>query len=80
MMIERVLPLRQLFDNTRTQRRIKSSIEKRAPIAQTLDIVSNLKAQDRMKTIASKPELIVPGHDALVFVKFPSKGRVATIR
>jgi len=56
------------------------NLEKRAPIAQTLDIVSNLKAQDRMKTIASKPELIVPGHDALVFVKFPSKGRVATIR
>ncbi|HKP30000.1 MAG TPA: N-acyl homoserine lactonase family protein, partial [Gemmatimonadales bacterium] len=56
------------------------NLEKRAPIAQTLDIVSNLKAQDRMRTIASKPELIIPGHDALVFTKFPSKGRVATIR
>jgi hypothetical protein len=24
---------------------------------------SNLRAQDRMKTIATRPELIVPGHD-----------------
>jgi hypothetical protein len=56
------------------------NLEKRAPIAQTLDIVSNLKAQDRMKTIASKPELIIPGHDALVFTKFPAKGRVAAIK
>lgn len=56
------------------------NLEKRAPIAQTLDVVSNLKAQDRMRTIASHDELIVPGHDALVFVKFPTKGRVAQIR
>jgi len=56
------------------------NLEKRAPIAQTLDVVSNLKAQDRMRTIASKPGLIIPGHDALVFTKFPSTGRVATIR
>ena len=56
------------------------NLEKRAPITQTLDVASNLRAQDRMKTIASKPELIVPGHDALVFTRFPGKGRVATIR
>ena len=56
------------------------NLENRAPIAQTLDVVSNLRAQDRMRTIATVPELIVPGHDALVFVKFPSKGRVAQIR
>jgi glyoxylase-like metal-dependent hydrolase (beta-lactamase superfamily II) len=56
------------------------NLENRAPIAQTLDVVSNLKAQDRMRTIASKEAMIIPGHDALVFVKFPSKGRVAQIR
>src|SRR5437870_11678468 len=39
------------------------NLEKHAPIAQTFDADSNLKAQDRMKQIASRPELIVPGHE-----------------
>lgn len=56
------------------------NLEKRVPITQTLDAASNLRAQDRMRAIASKPELIIPGHDPLVFTMFPSKGRVATIR
>jgi glyoxylase-like metal-dependent hydrolase (beta-lactamase superfamily II) len=56
------------------------NLEKRAPIAQTHDPASNLRAQDRMRTIASKPELIIPGHDMLLFEKFPTRGRVATIR
>ncbi len=55
------------------------NLEKRAPIAQTLDPASNLRAQDRMRTIASKPELIIPGHDPLVFSRFRSRGRVAQI-
>jgi glyoxylase-like metal-dependent hydrolase (beta-lactamase superfamily II) len=50
------------------------NLEKRAAIAQTLDAESNLKAQDRMKQIASSPKLIVPGHDPAVFTKFPSPG------
>ena len=50
------------------------NLEKHAPIAQTFDADSNLKAQDRMKEIASKPDFIVPGHDPLVFVKFPKPG------
>jgi glyoxylase-like metal-dependent hydrolase (beta-lactamase superfamily II) len=50
------------------------NLEKHAPIAQTFDADSNLKAQDRMKEIASKPDLIVPGHDPAVFVKFPKPG------
>ena len=45
-------------------------LEKRAPIAQTLDPASNLKAQDRIRTLASAPELIVPGHDPAVFERF----------
>jgi len=50
------------------------NLEKHAPIAQTFDADSNLKAQDRMKQIASRPDLIVPGHDPTVFVKFPKPG------
>lgn len=47
------------------------NLEKHVPIAQTLDPNSNLHAQDRMKQLASKPELIVPGHDPAVMKKFP---------
>lgn len=50
------------------------NLEKHAPIAQTFDAESNLKAQDRMKQIASRPDLIVPGHDPAVFIKFPKPG------
>jgi len=50
------------------------NLEKHAPIAQTFDADSNLKAQDRMKQMASRPDLVVPGHDPLVFVKFPKPG------
>lgn len=47
------------------------NLEKHAPIAQTLDKESNLRAQDRMKQLAASPRLIVPGHDPAVFEKFP---------
>jgi glyoxylase-like metal-dependent hydrolase (beta-lactamase superfamily II) len=47
------------------------NLEKHAPIAQTLDAASNLRAQDRMKQLAATPRLIVPGHDPAVFEKFP---------
>jgi len=50
------------------------NLEKHAAIAQTFDADSNLKAQDRMKQMASRPDLIVPGHDPSVFVKFPKPG------
>jgi glyoxylase-like metal-dependent hydrolase (beta-lactamase superfamily II) len=50
------------------------NLKMHAPIAQTFDAESNLKAQDRMKQIASRPELIVPGHDPEVFVRFPKPG------
>jgi glyoxylase-like metal-dependent hydrolase (beta-lactamase superfamily II) len=42
-----------------------------APIAQTLDAAANLRAQDRMRKLATKPELIVPGHDPAQLKKFP---------
>ena len=50
------------------------NFEKHAPIAQTLDAQSNLRAQDRMRQLASKPRLIVPGHDPAVMEKFPKAG------
>lgn len=50
------------------------NLEQHAPIAQTFDAESNLKAQDRMKQIAARPDLIVPGHDRAVFIKFPKPG------
>ena len=46
------------------------NLDTHAPIAQTLDAASNLKAQDRIRTLASKPGLIVPGHDPAVFERF----------
>lgn len=50
------------------------NLEKHVAIAQTLDAASNLAAQDRMKTIASRPTWIVPGHDPAVFERFPAPG------
>ncbi len=50
------------------------NLDQRRPIAQTLDSLSNLRAQDRMKTLASSPRLIVPGHDPEVFTRFAAKG------
>lgn len=51
------------------------NLDKRAPIAQTLDADSNLRAQDRMKQLASNPRLIVPGHDPAIFERFPKPGQ-----
>ena len=50
------------------------NLDKHAPIAQTLDPASNLRALDRMKQLASSPRLIVPGHDPAVFTRFPAPG------
>lgn len=47
------------------------NLDKHVPIAQTFDEQSNLAAQDRMKTLASDPRLIVPGHDPAVMTRFP---------
>ncbi|HMF96969.1 MAG TPA: N-acyl homoserine lactonase family protein [Vicinamibacterales bacterium] len=40
-------------------------------IAQTLDAASNLRTQDRMRSIASEPRFLIPGHDPAVFERFP---------
>ena len=46
------------------------NMEKRVPIAQTLDAESNLAAQDRIRGLASDVSLIVPGHDPAVFDRY----------
>jgi len=48
------------------------NLEKHAPIGATLDATANLRAQDRMKQIAARPDLIIPGHDPAVFARFPN--------
>ncbi len=44
------------------------------------DYPANLKSQARMIELAGSAQRIIPGHDALQFQKFPSVGRVATIK
>lgn len=57
------------------------NLERHVPIAQTLDSASNLAAQRRMLGMVRDPRLIVPGHDPLVFVRFPVPGNgIALIR
>ena len=46
------------------------NLEKHAPIAQTLDPASNLRAQDRMKELAGDPKRIIPGHDPAVMTRY----------
>ena len=47
------------------------NLEAHKPISQTLDAVSNLRTQDRMKSLASEVRLLIPGHDPAVFDRFP---------
>jgi glyoxylase-like metal-dependent hydrolase (beta-lactamase superfamily II) len=47
------------------------NLDAHAPIAQTLDAASNLRTQDRMRSLAGEPRLLVPGHDPAVFSRFP---------
>jgi glyoxylase-like metal-dependent hydrolase (beta-lactamase superfamily II) len=54
------------------------NLEKHLPIAATLDPQSNLRAQDRMRQLAAKESLIIPGHDPAIFERFhgPTPGVV----
>jgi glyoxylase-like metal-dependent hydrolase (beta-lactamase superfamily II) len=44
------------------------------------DYPANIKNQERMIQLAGSPDRVVPGHDALQFHKFATKGRVAKIK
>jgi len=47
------------------------NLDTHTAISQTLDAVSNLRTQDRMKGLASTPALLIPGHDPALFDRFP---------
>ncbi len=44
------------------------------------DREGNLNALARMATLAGAPERVIPGHDPLVFTRFPTQGRIAKIK
>jgi glyoxylase-like metal-dependent hydrolase (beta-lactamase superfamily II) len=44
------------------------------------DQALNIAEQQRMIQLAGSSERVIPGHDALQFEKFPTAGRIATIR
>jgi glyoxylase-like metal-dependent hydrolase (beta-lactamase superfamily II) len=44
------------------------------------DYPANIQSQERMIQLAGSPDRVVPGHDALQFQRFPTKGRVAKIK
>ena len=44
------------------------------------DHAANIAQQARMIQLAGSPDRVVPGHDILQFQKFPTTGRVATIK
>jgi glyoxylase-like metal-dependent hydrolase (beta-lactamase superfamily II) len=44
------------------------------------DHPANIKNQERMIQLAGSADRVVPGHDALQFQKFPTKGRVAKLK
>jgi glyoxylase-like metal-dependent hydrolase (beta-lactamase superfamily II) len=41
---------------------------------------ANVKNQERMIRLAGSADRVIPGHDALQFKKFPTQGRIATIK
>jgi glyoxylase-like metal-dependent hydrolase (beta-lactamase superfamily II) len=46
------------------------NLDAHRPIAQTLDAASNLRTQERMRSMASEPRFLIPGHDPAVFERF----------
>jgi|WetSurSiteA1Bulk_404760.scaffolds.fasta_scaffold00770_5 glyoxylase-like metal-dependent hydrolase (beta-lactamase superfamily II) len=47
------------------------NLEKELPISLCFDSATYVKAIRRMKTLVSNPNLIIPGHDNNLFLKFP---------
>ncbi len=53
------------------------NLAKHVAIAETFapaDTIANIRAQDRMRRIASDPGLIFPGHDPEIFTRYPTPG------
>ncbi|MBZ5495506.1 MAG: N-acyl homoserine lactonase family protein [Acidobacteriia bacterium] len=58
------------------------NLESRMPIPtfEVADREANLKALDRMVSLAGARERVIPGHDPLLFTRFPTQGRIAKIK
>ncbi len=58
------------------------NIDTKAPIAtfDPVDRYANVASFDRMISLAGAKERVLPGHDMLVFKKFPTEGRIAKIK
>ena len=58
------------------------NLESKTPIPTFLpdDRGANIKALEQMLLLAGAPERVIPGHDPLVFSRFPTKGRIAKIK
>ncbi len=58
------------------------NLESKTPIPTfaSSDHDANVKAMERMVSLAGAPERVIPGHDPLVFTRFPTKGRIAKIK
>jgi glyoxylase-like metal-dependent hydrolase (beta-lactamase superfamily II) len=58
------------------------NLDRGVPIAQTFDAAANRQSQRRMRELVTDPRWIVPGHDPLVFERFPrvAEGVVAIPR
>jgi glyoxylase-like metal-dependent hydrolase (beta-lactamase superfamily II) len=58
------------------------NLESKTPIPtfEVADRAGNVKALERMVSLAGAPERVIPGHDPLVFTRFPTQGRIAKIR
>ncbi len=58
------------------------NLETKSPIPTFLpgDREGNIKALERMVVLAGVAERVIPGHDPLVFSRFPTTGRIAKIK
>jgi glyoxylase-like metal-dependent hydrolase (beta-lactamase superfamily II) len=59
-----------------------TNLETRSPVKTfaASDYSANLSALERMIILAGTATRVIPGHDALVFERFPTIGRIAKIR
>jgi hypothetical protein len=55
----------------RNSLRLFENMDTHKPIAQAIDPVSNLWAQDHMSSLATDPRYVIPGHDPAVFERSP---------
>jgi glyoxylase-like metal-dependent hydrolase (beta-lactamase superfamily II) len=65
-------------DNTYLYRNLKTHMA--SATFSDADHAANIKNQERMIQLAGSIDRVIPGHDELQFQKFPTQGRVATLK